>query len=321
MSSRVVAVAWVSLAPTVTSQGSSPGEVTDRLPSLPADVTTVRPDAHAASSAAESGLKKYGIGASVPSERFTTRMPSGSSFTTTQPIAWIRVDNEVDPSAPATFTATTVAPGATPVWRTGPAALAVPSPAMRPAMKVPWPYRSTPSPSPEKSGPCTSRAPWRSDVALTPVSINATATPAPDVSDQSDSGCIAASCASVPDVALAALKLALVACTDTSGVTRTSRSCARAASPTSSTCAATPSTSPRVASTRPSTTATAVRAAEVVAAWTMTARSRAVRTVPEAAPAKTMVVTSAAAVADEARHGRGSCRVPSPAFMSAPAVG
>ena len=38
------------------THGSSPGEVTAPVPALPAEVTTVMPDAHAASTAPESGL-------------------------------------------------------------------------------------------------------------------------------------------------------------------------------------------------------------------------------------------------------------------------
>ena len=49
----------------------------------------------------------------------------------------INFESVVEPSAPATFTETTVAPGAAPTWRVGPRLLAVPSPAMRPAMNVP----------------------------------------------------------------------------------------------------------------------------------------------------------------------------------------
>ena len=69
---RVPAVA--SVAPTVTTHGSSPGEVTEPAPSLPADVTTVMPDAHAASTAPESGFARYGRLTSAPNERFSTPM-------------------------------------------------------------------------------------------------------------------------------------------------------------------------------------------------------------------------------------------------------
>ena len=42
-------------APTVSAYGSVPGDVTLE-PSLPAETTTVMPDAHAASTAADSGF-------------------------------------------------------------------------------------------------------------------------------------------------------------------------------------------------------------------------------------------------------------------------
>ncbi len=73
-SSAVDAVAPVSAAPTVTTYGSLPGEVTAPAPSLPADTTTVIPEAHAASTAADSGLNRYGIGASTPNDKLSTSM-------------------------------------------------------------------------------------------------------------------------------------------------------------------------------------------------------------------------------------------------------
>ena len=55
-SSPVAGVPPVSEAPTPITYGSLPGEVTPLRPSLPAETTTVMPDAHAASTAADSGF-------------------------------------------------------------------------------------------------------------------------------------------------------------------------------------------------------------------------------------------------------------------------
>ena len=52
VSSVVEAVPAESDEPTVRTHGSSPGEVTEPAPALPADVTTVMPEAHAASTQA-----------------------------------------------------------------------------------------------------------------------------------------------------------------------------------------------------------------------------------------------------------------------------
>ncbi len=87
------------------------------------------------------------------------------------------METSLAPFAPASFTATTVAPGATPVrgWLPD----AAPSPAAIPAITVPWPKLSTVlAPSPERSGPCMTR-PWRSCTSLTPVSRTAMPTPLP----------------------------------------------------------------------------------------------------------------------------------------------
>src|SRR5207247_7191188 len=129
----------VSVAPTVMTYGSSPGDVTPSSPLFPADATTVIPDAHAASDAASSGFTTYGSGASSPKERLSTPMLYVSRFVTTQPMPAITRESVVEPSASATFTDTSVAPGATPKCRAWAPELAVPSPAMSPAMNVPWP--------------------------------------------------------------------------------------------------------------------------------------------------------------------------------------
>src|SRR3954471_19251325 len=86
-----------------------------------------------------------------------------------------------EPSLPATLTDSTRAPGATPTHLPPDE---VPSPAMMPARKVPWPYPSAQDESPEKlaqaatvrlrsSATDTSR-PARSGEGVTPVSSRAT---------------------------------------------------------------------------------------------------------------------------------------------------
>ncbi len=95
------------------------------------------PDAHAASDAASSGFKPYGTGESRPNERLSTPMLYRSRFVTTQLMPAITRESVDDPSAPATLTDMSVAPGATPKCCGPWPALAEPSPAMSPAMKVP----------------------------------------------------------------------------------------------------------------------------------------------------------------------------------------
>src|SRR4051794_38594492 len=55
VSSATEDVPWVSLPPVVMMKGSRPGEVTRPGPALPEAATTVTPDIHAASTAADSG--------------------------------------------------------------------------------------------------------------------------------------------------------------------------------------------------------------------------------------------------------------------------
>src|SRR3954469_22377213 len=84
VSSLSLAVPWGSVAPTVITKGSWPGEVTVPLPMFHAATTTVRPDDQAASTAADSGSFSYRTGASTPSERLSTEAPTSSWCTTTQ---------------------------------------------------------------------------------------------------------------------------------------------------------------------------------------------------------------------------------------------
>jgi hypothetical protein len=74
VSSAVVAVPCVSVAPAVITQGSRPGEATFPAPSLPAAATTVIPDAQACSTATDRGSAAHGAGLSNPNDRFSTRM-------------------------------------------------------------------------------------------------------------------------------------------------------------------------------------------------------------------------------------------------------
>ena len=106
-------------------------------PRLPAETTTVMPAAQARSTAAFSGSIAYGWIESVPNERFSTRIPYSPRCVTTHWMAAITTETSVDPSAPATLTETSSAPGATP--RHLPPE-APPSPAITPARWVPCPY-------------------------------------------------------------------------------------------------------------------------------------------------------------------------------------
>ena len=99
------------------------------------------------------------------------------------------VVTSVAPSHPATLTDTTFASGAAPSW-TPPDV--VPSPAIRPAMWVPWPKRSRPSWSPVRSTRASSRSPRFADGA-TPVSMEATVTSSPRHLPET-SGRLSASC-------------------------------------------------------------------------------------------------------------------------------
>src|SRR3954452_11824609 len=85
------------------------------------------------------------------------------------------VEGSVAPSHPATLTETRLVSDAAPSKAS---ADVVPSPAIRPAMCVPWPKRSIPSCSLVRSTRASSRAP-RSGFGATPVSIEATVTPSP----------------------------------------------------------------------------------------------------------------------------------------------
>ncbi len=117
------------VAPTVSTNGSSPGEVTTPAPSLPAAVTTVMPLAHSASTAESSGFAWYGNGVCTPNDRFSTRMLLVSACSATQPRPATSFDSVVVPLESPTLTDTTLAPGASPM----------PSPTTSPAMNVPWP--------------------------------------------------------------------------------------------------------------------------------------------------------------------------------------
>jgi hypothetical protein len=161
-------------------------------------------------------------------------------------------------------------------------------------MNVPWPWWSSPSPSPLRSGPRTSR-PVRSGTSATPVSTRATPTPAPAVASQPGPGLRASSwtspVAGANPVSATAERLS----------SATARPRARSAStPAGETSAATPATMSSLARTVPPTDRTADAAAVAVSPWTTTeisARARARggplaaavvnRTAPTAAPART----------------------------------
>jgi hypothetical protein len=108
-----------------------PGAVTS--PSLPAAVTTVMPSAQSRSTASVSGAVA-GSDAGAPSDRFSTLMSNRSLDQAASWSPYNTCPRVVPPSRPATLRSTRSAPGATPEGPERP-----PSPAISPAMKVPWP--------------------------------------------------------------------------------------------------------------------------------------------------------------------------------------
>ena len=105
-------------------------------PALPAEVTTTMPDSQACCTAWSSGLSEVDSQGTKPSDMFSTRMLSDLAFAMLQPTPAITVARFVEPLAPATFTETSPAPGASPVyWPPD----ELPDPAMRPATNVPCP--------------------------------------------------------------------------------------------------------------------------------------------------------------------------------------
>jgi hypothetical protein len=108
---------WSSRAPTVIASGSSPGETIVPLngPELPADVTTVMPACHAVSTAWSRGFRTVDVVGIAPSEMFNTPILYCAWWATTQLMPEMTVARSVMPVAPATLTATSLAPGASPL--------------------------------------------------------------------------------------------------------------------------------------------------------------------------------------------------------------
>ena len=137
-SSLVDGVAMSSRAPAVITSGSSPGERMVPLngPALPAEATTAIPEFHTASTAWSRGLMTVDWWAGTPREMLRTLMPYLLWWSTAHCRPEIKVPRWVVPSAPATLIDTSLAPGASPEYWPPEEA---PSPAIRPATKVPWP--------------------------------------------------------------------------------------------------------------------------------------------------------------------------------------
>ncbi len=197
-----------------------------------------------------------------------------SAYAETQCMACRTVLTSTAPLRPATFTETTVASGAMPLWAP---ADSRPSPAARPAMTVPCPCESVGLPSPDRSGPCTSR-PARSRVAETPVSRTAIPTPrplAPRV--QAAAAPVLATYDGTPEAGsprCAAVPRAPKRSPARSAVTDTTAgSAARPARPSAATVASTPSTSGRTRPGQPSTRRTAAAASAPGRARTTTSTS------------------------------------------------
>ena len=154
--------------------------VPDPGPVFPAATTTTTPSFHNRSTAKSSGSTAADCCDRVPQLRLTTRMPYWAWKEPTHCSAARTVETSVAPLRPATFTETSPALGAIPTnapWLSR--REAAPSPAMIPAMTVPWPNESSRLlPSPEKSGPATTR-PARSATGWMPVSTTATRRPPP----------------------------------------------------------------------------------------------------------------------------------------------
>ena len=137
VSSAVPAVPLSSKAPTVTTRGSSPGDVIVPLngPALPPGHDH-DPGFHAASAAWSNGFNSVDEIGGVPKDKLSTWMPSRVRLATVHPMPAMTVPMSVIPLAPATLTETRPAPGASPrYWP----AEAAPLPAIRPATNVPWP--------------------------------------------------------------------------------------------------------------------------------------------------------------------------------------
>ena len=127
-----------SRAPAVMASGSSPGDRIVPLdgPALPADVTTAMPEFQAASTAWSSGLITVDVNGRKPSDMFRILMLSAIRLATAHCRPRISRTRSVVPLAPATLIDTRSAPGASPLYAPPEEA---PSPAIRPATKVPWP--------------------------------------------------------------------------------------------------------------------------------------------------------------------------------------
>src|SRR3954469_14143015 len=106
-----------SKAPTVMTSGSSAGLriFPDVGPALPAATTTTTPSRHRRSTAKLSGSTFGSWVDGTPQERFRTRMLYWLRYAPTQCIACSTVETSTAALRPATFTAMTLARGATPV--------------------------------------------------------------------------------------------------------------------------------------------------------------------------------------------------------------
>src|SRR5690242_17334797 len=106
------------MAPTVTTRGSSPGEVIVPFvgPRLPADATTTMPLFQAASTAWSSGLSTDDGKGIAPSEMFSTPMLRAFWFFTAHCTPLITVARSVTPEAPATLIEASDALGASPTY-------------------------------------------------------------------------------------------------------------------------------------------------------------------------------------------------------------
>jgi hypothetical protein len=138
VSSLAPAVPLSSRAPTVTTNGSSPGEVMVPLvgPRLPAEATTTMPARQAASAARSRGLSTDDGNGTAPIEMLSTPMFSAFWLVTAHWMPWMTVTRSVTPVAPATLIDANDAPGASPIYTPSDDA---PLPAIRPDTNVPCP--------------------------------------------------------------------------------------------------------------------------------------------------------------------------------------
>ena len=137
-SSVGITVPLSSSVPTVTTRGSSPGEVIVPFagPELPAETTTTMPAFQAFSTARSSGSSAGAAVGTALSERLSTRMSSAFRLAITHWMPLTTVATLVTPEAPATFTETRPARGASPRYAPPEE---IPLPAIRPATNVPCP--------------------------------------------------------------------------------------------------------------------------------------------------------------------------------------